>query len=684
MHLYEEFGDELVHALEGMFAFAIWDQRRAAPAAGARSLRREAAVPARARRRAAVRLGADRAAGGQAGLRELDPEAIDAFFVFGYVPGPGTIVPGVRQLPPGHRSAGSASVALAGSALVVAARDGTRDTECPSRCWRRPSACSRSRCSAHDRRRARRRVPQRRGRLDARGERRREASSRRLQTFTVGYDVGDVNETAQARRTAARLGTEHHEVTLTQRDVAERAPGLLARLDQPLADRATVPLHALSEFARPRVTVALGGEGADELFGGYPRYRWLERAARAESPLAGRLALARRWCGRCANAARARSARRAPARAHADARAQPRLGHQRAPRTSRGAVRAAPGRRRCGSGARDLAPSAASSTASRGRWLMHLDQVDYLPDDVLVKTDRASMLVSLEIRTVFLTRGARRARGLAGHLDAPGRRRQGAGARDAARRLHRHAAPGRYRKTAFRVPAAEWLRGPLAPVLREQLERGAIYAEGYFDRDAARALVARARPGARDHSDLLWPLLALGLWTDRFHGLDAAKRAAPAASCTPDFPPAPGGIQVLAERLAGGLRRLRDAVVALRTPGAAGFDAASAPRACAGSRARGLPRRRLALLNAAALRRGAAASGRMLTLSMHIVTSPAAAAIRRTLGARTVQYFHAKEIGAKPRLAAFAARQARRGDRRQRLHRRPGRARRARAGERCT
>ena len=110
-------------------------------------------------------------------------------------------------------------------------------------------------------------------------------SSRRLQTFTVGYDVGSVNETVQARHVAEHLDSEHHEVTLTQADVAERVPALLAAHDQPLADRALVPLHALSEFARPRVTVALGGEGADELFGGYPRYRWLQRATRLEAML---------------------------------------------------------------------------------------------------------------------------------------------------------------------------------------------------------------------------------------------------------------------------------------------------------------------------------------------------------------------------------------------------------------
>ena len=110
-------------------------------------------------------------------------------------------------------------------------------------------------------------------------------SSQRIKTFTIGYDVGSFDETAQARRVAQRLGTEHHEVILTEAEVGERAPAMLASLDQPLADQALISLHALSEFARPLVTVALGGEGADELFGGYPRYRWIERAGRLESAL---------------------------------------------------------------------------------------------------------------------------------------------------------------------------------------------------------------------------------------------------------------------------------------------------------------------------------------------------------------------------------------------------------------
>jgi phosphatidylinositol alpha-1,6-mannosyltransferase len=126
---------------------------------------------------------------------------------------------------------------------------------------------------------------------------------------------------------------------------------------------------------------------------------------------------------------------------------------------------------------------------------------------------------------------------------------------------------------------------------------------------------------------------------------------------TPDFPPAPGGIQVVAHRLARGLQAFETTVVAPDAPGAAAFDADSGVRT---HRVRGggaLRGGRNALLNAVALARGVSLRPQ-LTLSMHIVTSAAAAGIRSAAGARTVQYFHAEEIGAKPRLAKFAEERA--------------------------
>ena len=350
-------------------------------------------------------------------------------------------------------------------------------------------------------------------------------SSQRLQTFTVGYDVGAVNETEQARRVARYLDSEHHEVTLTAEHVAERAPVLLAELDQPLADQALLPLNVLSEFARPRVTVALGGEGADELFGGYPRYRWLERSARLGAilpdPAARSLGSLMRHAPAPGRAARA-AERLAPTpvlERHLDwVTDRRRLG-----RPSLYGPRLA-GVDGDGVRARLQARAGELDGASTARWLMNLDQVDYLADDVLVKTDRASMLVSLEIRTVYLHRDLAE---LAASVDPA--MHLGGGGKALLRAMLPSDLPtshrlGRYRKTAFRVPAAAWLRGPLAPAMEHQLEHGGIYREGYFRADAARALWREHAAGERDHSAALWPLLSLGLWVDRFLGHAVAPR----------------------------------------------------------------------------------------------------------------------------------------------------------------
>ncbi len=520
VHLYEEYGEDLVHALDGMFAFALWDapRRRLLLARD-----RFGEKPLFLRERGgellfASELTALRAA--DPSLGELDPAAVDAFFVFAYVPGPGTIVRGVRQLPPGH--------------LLSWERGSSRE-----RAWFSPgaeraqpregfaSALEETRDLFH--RSVRRRlisdVPLGvflSGGVDSTlvASAAAEISSKRLQTFTVGYDTGEVSETERAAHTAGRLGSEHHEVTLGAEEVAELAPRLLAAVDQPLGDRALLPLHALSQFARPRVTVALGGEGADELFGGYPRYRWLERARRAESamPVAAAQtlgALARagtRRLGRGELAARrlapgpllARNVDWATAerRAVRDDLYGPRLRSLARDRV-----------------VEDTALKAGEMDGLTVRWLMRLDQVHYLPDDVLFKTDRAGMLASLEIRTVFLERDLAdfaASLDISTHLAGGGKALLRAMVPEGLLESSR-----RYRKTAFRVPAAEWLRGPLAGTLREQLRSGAIYADGWFDRTAAGAMVEEHLAGRRDHSDRLWPLLSLGLWVDRHVGTDA-------------------------------------------------------------------------------------------------------------------------------------------------------------------
>jgi asparagine synthase (glutamine-hydrolysing) len=527
-HLYEEFGDAFVDALEGMFGLALWDSVRrrlvlARDRFGEKPLflhERDGELSFASELTPLLRAAPQ--------LSELDPAAIDAFFVFAYVPGPRTIVRGVRQLAPG-------------SMLVWDAQS----RRCSERSWFSPPAAGDDstepfRLLASEAKRLFEGAVATRmiadvplgvflsGGVDSTlvAIAAAQQSSKRLQTFTIGYDVGSVNETLKARSVAERLGAEHHEVTLTLADVAEQAPGLLAGIDQPLADRALVPLRALSEFARPRVTVALGGEGADELFGGYPRYRWLERATRAQkrvpAAVADALGGVARRDGQMPRVLE-RAARLAPA-----------------PLLERNLDWVTAGRRHMRASLygpameavpselvlEDLAARAGDRDgASVARWAMHLDQVHYLPDDVLVKTDRASMLASLELRTVFLSRELSELASSVGapvHLSGGGKALVHDMLPDDLRVRGRVRG---YRKTAFRVPAAEWLRGPLATVLDAQLERGAIYGEGFFDRRAATALAREHALGVRDHSDVLWPLLSLGLWVDRFRGVDGPATA---------------------------------------------------------------------------------------------------------------------------------------------------------------
>ena len=291
VHLYEEYGDELVHALEGMFAFAIWDERRGRLllardrfgekplfvhesrtgdllfASELTALLEVKARPARAR------------PGG--GRRILRASATCR--------GPGRSSAASASCHPGHLLTWEHDRGRCARApLVVAAARCPAGSTSPSRCWPpRRRDCSPTRSA----RRMIADVPVGvflSGGIDSTlvTSAAAEASSQRVKTFTVGYDVGAVDETVQARRVAR---APRHRAPRGDPRPRPRWPSGRRRcwpsIDQPLADQALISLHALSEFARPLVTVALGGEGADELFGGYPRYRWIERAERLESAL---------------------------------------------------------------------------------------------------------------------------------------------------------------------------------------------------------------------------------------------------------------------------------------------------------------------------------------------------------------------------------------------------------------
>jgi asparagine synthase (glutamine-hydrolysing) len=149
---------------------------------------------------------------------------------------------------------------------------------------------------------------------------------------------------------------------------------------------------------------------------------------------------------------------------------------------------------------------------------MLLDQLQWLPDDVLVRTDRAGMRASLEVRTPYLSRELAELTGTVSeniHIAE--------GGTGLLRALLAQVAPevARWRPAAASpVPTCDWLRGPLAPLLDDQLARGSAFAEGWFDRDEAAAVVAEHQAGSRDRSGAIWPLLAFGVWLDRIRGVE--------------------------------------------------------------------------------------------------------------------------------------------------------------------
>lgn len=517
VHLYEDYGASLVHALEGMYAFAIWD-RRTRRLTLARD--RFGEKPLFYAERAGGLVFASELTALRAGLGsqpDLDPDALDAFLLFGYIPGERTIFQRLRELHPASVLSWSESAPRPETSVYWSM---------PTRpAVRRESVAELADEADHLLRQAVRSrlvadVPVGvflSGGLDSNLVASIAAAevAGRLKTFTVVYDVGDVGEGAGARATAARLGVDHHEVTLSSGDLAASVPELMGSLDQPNADPALVALHTVAGFARREVTVAVGGEGADELFGGYPRYRWMNRAGAVERrvprPLARagaaliRLSSHSDRVGRIADVIEPTTFAQRNLNWVTGGRRSARLelyGPRLAEHASacRGLEDAAP--QRAAEGPRDPAASA-----------MALDQRRYLPDDVLAKADRATMLVSLEMRTPYLSRELAEFSATipaSVHLANGGK----SVLREIASRM-----PGisdaHRAKVAFRVPMAQWLRGPLKPLLDHQANDGSLVREDWLDQLALRRLIDAHSQGAANHSALLWPVLVSGLWFDR-------------------------------------------------------------------------------------------------------------------------------------------------------------------------
>ena len=517
VHLYEERGGAFADDLNGMFALAIWDRTR-----GRLALARD--------RMGQKPLYYHETPGG--GLvfgsepkallrhpdvpRRLDPEGLSRYLFYEYVPAPGSIWSGLKQLPPAH--------------VLVWENGRTRLSRYWSPPWPTPGAEPlpfaeaaarfwdglRSAVASH----RRSDVPL--GVFLSGGV---DSSSvaaavceveeaRKVRTFSVGFEDPSFDESGHARAVARHLGTDHRERTFSAQSVLDLLPEVAGWLDEPFGDASVLPTHLLSRFARESVTVVLGGDGADELLAGYPTFE-AERAARVFRKLP---APARALAG--AAVARLpvdhgnisldfklkqflRGATEPSALAH-----QRWLGSFSGSEVSRLLVDPRGFDVEAEHVRRALALAPGSDPLTRS---LALYQDTYLPDDILRKVDRASMACGLEVRAPFLD---------AGLVDAieglPASYKYGRGR---TKRLLKASASGRLPaaildrpKKGFGIPVARWLRGPLAPLLDRLLEPGRLQRQGLFRPEEVSRRVAEHRAGVRDHRKPLWTLLMFQLW----------------------------------------------------------------------------------------------------------------------------------------------------------------------------
>ena len=355
-------------------------------------------------------------------------------------------------------------------------------------------------------------------------------SDRPVKTFTVGYADRAFDESAEAAAVASHLHTEHHPLAVTEADALSVVPMLPDIWDEPFGDVSAVPMHLVSKLARGEVTVALSGDGGDELFAGYNRHAWLERIWRRSSVLPARV---RRMSG-------AVLGRLPPSMVEGAARAAATV----APRTE---VRnpafkvAKVGKVLEASGPEDAYFSLVSywddaesivlgagrtvSIASRpDEWpvldgiteqMLWLDLVGYLPDDILTKLDRAAMAVSLETRVPFLDR---RVFELAWRLPREVKLREGTTKWLLRQVLYRHVPADLIDrpKMGFGFPIGTMLRGPLRPWAEELLDEGRLRRQGLLDPTPVRRAWRQHLAGRRDLAHELWDILALQAWLDRW------------------------------------------------------------------------------------------------------------------------------------------------------------------------
>jgi asparagine synthase (glutamine-hydrolysing) len=509
VHLYEQHGLGFAERLRGMFAAAIWDARRrrlvlARDRYGIKPLyyRHQGDELAFASELRSLPRG------------EIDLDALESFLAFNSIPAPYSIFREIRKLPAGH--------------VLSWEEPGTVRVER----YARPGPLPVGEVSSGD---AAELVEELRARLRdsvrahllsdvpvgillsggvdsaALAALAAEETPERVHTFTIGFAERSFDERADARRVAERYDTHHHEL-LVRPEPSLLLPALADAFDEPFADSSALPTYLVSALAAEHVKVALSGEGGDELFGGYYTYAAdlladrLAPLARLTRPVVERLPAS------TSKASLDYKAKRFVRAAHLP----PLERHHGWKEIFSPEARAALTGRRTAFDPIDVYRARYGETGAADE-LARLQDVDfgiYLVDDLLVKTDRASMAHSLEARVPFLDSAVTNFA-----FALPARHKvRGLSKKVLLREALEPLLPReivRGRKRGFSIPAAAWLRGELRPFARETLSSGNLERQGFFNPSATTRLLDTHLAGKEDLSRQLWGLLAFTLWYER-------------------------------------------------------------------------------------------------------------------------------------------------------------------------
>lgn len=521
-HLYEEYGDGMVRELNGMFAFALWDYRRrrlliARDRFGEKPLYWGvfdntllfASEPKVLLAHPAVKPG-------------LNLQALRQYLSFDYVPAPLSIYEGINKLPAAHK-------------LVL--EDGRVDVSCY---WKlnyetTTPVPTENEAAEHLQELLADAVRMRlvsdvplgvllSGGVDsssiaALAVR---ASSEAVKTFSISFAEASFDESAYARGVAKFLGTDHHEERLSANLAANLVGEIGSWMDEPFSDPSLVPTYLLSRFTRKHVTVALGGDGGDELFAGYPMYvghRWAEVYKRV--PRAVRAGVIERFIRllpvKTKNLSFDYKALRFITGVKYDEVARHHIWFGSFTPEEQDML---------------LTPEALAATdgdiyrqaremmddCSEGDLIKRMQSLDtrlYLAEDILTKVDRASMAVSLEVRAPFLDpRVAEFAASLPSNYKLRRHKTKYILKKAVDELLPRFVT--RRGKKGFGVPVAEWLKVKLRPLARDLLSPERVRRAGVFNPEFVSRLQDEHERGVANHRKLLWTLLMFELWHESF------------------------------------------------------------------------------------------------------------------------------------------------------------------------